>query len=423
MKNQPKNQLRNNKMTGVQSDSSSWRLNQRLRTVDSLVMSKNKDQPLSPERNPIWDLDSRLSNVKVENDSHSSSASTVEFDFSSETHENQESPDSSCCSSRIAELDDTSDIALQSKEYECLQSFRFNDEVQPTLTRYQISKTRSLSVRRAVDETIAAIEAANLELLSRAQIAEESTRILLQQNTELKNTIDQFKRQNLPQKNRCPSSSREFSHRSRPSLNMPRNYPTVPLHQKSSSFSASVMRPKDSLDYYESKPYSLYDQQDKNYYVTPIAPERKSSSIARDSVYVPEHKSSTIARDSTYVPEHKSSSIAQDSTCDTLSQQSQPLNTPQNSSSSRLWFRRKNSTETGHAQGNKSVPTVKTPKTSSAENQSHFSHSINKISSPIPGSVQHHPVLLEGTNLSNPNRLKFISLEEARRRVKNSPPT
>ncbi|RKF51387.1 hypothetical protein GcC1_225039 [Golovinomyces cichoracearum] len=374
-------------MTGVQSGSSSWRLNQRLRTVDSLVMSKNKDQLLSPERNQIWDLDSRLSNLKVENDSHSSSTSTVEFDFSSETHENQESPDSSCCSSRIAELDDTSDIALQSKEYECLQSFRFNDEVQPTLTRYQISKTRSLSVRRAVDESIAAIEAANLELLSRAQIAEESTRILLQQNTELQNTIDQFKRQNLPQKNRCPSSSREFSHRSRPSLNMPRNYPTVPLHQKSSSFSASVIRPTDSLDYYDSKPYPLYDQQEKNYYVTPITPEPR------------------------------------DSTHDTLSQQSQTLNTPQNSSSSRLWFRRKNSTETGHAQGNKSVPTVKTPKTSSAENQSHFSHAVNKISSPIPGSVQHHPVLLEGTNLSNPNRLKFISLEEARRRVKNSPPT
>ncbi|TQS34422.1 hypothetical protein Golomagni_05196 [Golovinomyces magnicellulatus] len=387
-------------MTGVQSGSPSWHLNQRLRSVDSLVMPKNKYQivsqsllisyePLSPDPLQIWDLDSRHSTIKAENDSHSSNASSVEFDFSSETHENDESPDSSCCSSRIAELDDTSVIALRSKNYESLQQFRFNDENQPDLTQYQISKTRSLSVRKVVDETIAAIEAANLELLSRAQIAEESTRILQQQNTDLQNTIDQFKRQNL-QKNRCPSSSRELGHRSRPSLNIPRNHPTAPLHQKSSSFSASAMTPTDSLDYYDNKPYPSYDQQEKRYYVTP----------------------NTLT--------HRSNSVAWDSTSDILPQQSQQLNTPQNSTSSRLWFMRKNSSETGHAQGNKSMPTSKTPKTSIAENQPLFSHPINTISSPIPGSVQHHPVLFEGTNLSNPNRLKFISLEEARRRLKNS---
>lgn len=352
-------------------------------------MAKNKYQSLSPDRNQIWDLDSRHSTVKAENDSYSSNTSTEELDFSSEAHENYESPDSSCCSSRIAELDDTSVIALRSRNCESLQQFRFNDEIQPNLKQYQISKTRSNSVRKVVDETIAAIEAANLELLSRAQIAEESMRILQQQNTDLQNKIDQFKRQSH-QKNRCPSSSREFGHRSRPSLNLPRTYPTAPLHQKSSSFSASVLMPKDSLDYYDNKPGPSYDQQEKCSYVTPN------------------------------IPTHRSNSVAWDSKSDAFPQQSQPLNTPQNPTSSRLWFMRKNSTETGNAQDNKSMPTSKTPRTSIAENQPLFSHPINTISSPIPGSVQHHPVLFEGTNISNPNRLKFISLEEARRRLKNS---
>lgn len=47
------------------------------------------------------------------------------------------------------------------------------------------------------------------------------------------------------------------------------------------------------------------------------------------------------------------------------------------------------------------------------------SHPISSISAPLPGTIRHHQISLEGINFSSNTRPKIISLEEAQKRAKN----
>ncbi|POS83140.1 hypothetical protein EPUL_005703 [Erysiphe pulchra] len=317
------------------------------------------------------------------NESIGSRISNVEFDFHSDIN-NEGSPISSCRSSLDSDFDEKYSAALKSRGFDSGEFMRTRCEDQSDLMQYQFSK--SVSVGKVIDETIAAIEATNRELLSRAQAAEKSTRILQEQNSDLQRTLSKFTKQN-PSKSSPPLAN--IGHRSRPSLNFPRSNPIIPQQRNSLGHLGTM--PRDSFDSLDSEliipPHSRDQYPDiiqsmQSFRIRPTTP---SASLDSPLPLLPTSPPSV-----------------------------------QQKNSSKSIVHTKGSIENGkHSSSNSSnLQVYLSP--SDPDHRPLSSHPVRNISSPLPGSVRHHSVVLEGTKFIDSNRPKLVSLEEARRRVKST---
>lgn len=332
--------------------------------------------------NQAWECSLKQSR---RNESIGSKASNIEVDLQSDII-NEGSPFSSCRSSLESDFDEKYRAALNSRGFDCGESARTRGENQSDLMQYQFSKIQTVSVGKVIDETIAAIEATNRELLSRAQAAEKSTRILQVQNSDLQRTLDKLTMQN-PSPCSPPLANR--GHRSRPSLNFPRNNPIIPKQRNSLGHLGTEPRNSfDSLGSHLSIPtssrdrYSDITQSMQSFHISPTTP---SASLDSPLPLLP-----------TSPP-----SIQQKNSSRTFLQNKGSIENEKHSSSY-------------NSNVESSMPPLDT------DNQPLSSHPVRNISSPLPGSVRHHSVVLEGAKINDNNRPKLISLEEARRRVKST---
>ncbi|RKF61129.1 hypothetical protein OnM2_044062 [Erysiphe neolycopersici] len=323
------------------------------------------------------------------NESIGSKISNVELDFQSDII-NEGSQISSCSSSLDSYFDEKYCVALNPSGIDSPESMRTCSENQSDLTQCQFSKVQSASVGKVIDETIAAIEATNRELLSRAQAAEKSTRILQVQNSDLQRTLEKITRQNTgssspPQAN--------IGHRSRPSLNFPRSNPII--HQHRNSLGNLGIGQRDSFDSLDAE------------LLIPSGSRDRYSDITQSMRSF--HVGTTTPRASL------------DSPLPLL-----PTTPPyiQHQNSSKSIIQKKSSIDNGkHSFFSHSGSVQSSLPPSDPGHQPLSSHPVRNISSPLPGSLRHHSVVLEGTIFIDNNRPKLVSLEEAQRRVKSTSTT
>lgn len=321
-----------------------------------------------------------------EKESISSKISSVDFDFQSDIN-NEESPFSSCRSSLGAEFSENQNAYLKSRGPNSNESIRIRCENHPDPIQFQFSKLHSVSVGKVIDETIAAIEATNRELLSRAQAAEKSTRILQEQNSDLQRTLNKFTRFNPDP---CSPPLANINHRSRPSLNFPRSNPIVPQHRNSLGHSVGIATgSKDSFDFLDAELTASLGSRDRSSHITQsmqsfhFSPKTPSSSLNSPLPLLPTSPPSV-----------------------------------QHNNISKSHHSRKNSLDFGNTDLSHSNNVQSSSPFSSSDFQPLSSHPASNISSPLPGTVRYHPVTIEGAKFNESNRPKLVSLEEARRRAK-----
>ncbi|SZF01160.1 unnamed protein product [Blumeria hordei] len=269
-------------------------------------------------------------------------------------------------------------------------SWPLSEEAIQETIRETPTKPRQDLVGDVVVEKLAAIEASNRELLSRVEAAEESTRILQAQNSSLQRKIVHFTRH-------YKSNSPPPNNRSRPCLSYSGTH-TVP---------ATRHRPSPSL----SLPKTTFSSLSEPLPLEPILSRNQPRNSSR-AKFASKSLPPNVNTRSQSPPLRPQQNAQHESAT-----QAQPKRKVTNESPS---AHHKTTTKINTAVSPTFHPSCMTPHSSPHVSPHDFhpltSHSLSKISSPLPGSVQHHQISVQGLKMPN-NTLKMISLEEARRRA------
>ncbi|KAG4435059.1 hypothetical protein IFR05_009449 [Cadophora sp. M221] len=172
-------------------------------------------------------------------------SSSVESVFEMYSSSSYDSPNSSTNSSFIAELEDTAIVTRPSRRSAPPASNKMV-YISPSSMEFQTSDLSARAVIKVVDETIAAIEDSNRQLLSRAVAAEETAKALMEQNSQLQLKIE-----------RCTRNSRA------------RTAPSSPV---------SRTRPKRNQDPNDTTPLSVFNATIDELVVTPRPVKNRSHS-------------------------------------------------------------------------------------------------------------------------------------------------
>ncbi|KUJ10766.1 uncharacterized protein LY89DRAFT_723346 [Mollisia scopiformis] len=327
-----------------------------------------------------WDFGS-IRHIRQHSSETKTPVSAVDSVFELPSATSYNSPNSSTHSSFIAELEDTSPMALRTQKPSVQRSSTASPAVSHSSMEFKCAEMTSRAVIKVVDETIAAIEETNRKLLSRAVAAEEAANQLREQNLELESKIKHYSN----------------NHRPKTAPSQPPNG-TRPHHRPSPSSYSQPRTSQMSINH-DPTPLSTFNAQiDK--LLLPQPPKRDSRP-REPPPYPPVHSHS-----------HSSST---------------PISAP-----TYIDLAPTTGTPTGlsappkHHQRPPPLPLQ--PRTPSHSNSNcpasfrSYSQTNLTISGPIPGSVSRHEVTYGGTPLSSSQRAKNISLEEARRRAKPLPP-
>ncbi|KAE8447985.1 hypothetical protein EG329_009908 [Mollisiaceae sp. DMI_Dod_QoI] len=315
----------------------------------------------SPE-NEKWDFGS-IRHIRQYSFDTTTPVSAVDSVFELPSASSYDSPSSSTHSSFVAELEDTSPLAVRSQKPNVVKPHA----VSHSSMEFKSTEMTSRAVIKVVDETIAAIEHSNRKLLSRAVAAEETAKHLREQNSQLELKVQHCSHNHRPKTAPSQSSNRARPHH-RPSPSVSDNHDPTPL----STFNATI----DKL----------------------VLPSKRDSRPREPPPYPPLQ---TPVSQTASTPISTSPYIDLASNRMSITGFPTPLTQPRRPRPSPLQHR-------SHCYSNS------------------FSHSHSlshlSISAPIPGSVTRHEVTYEGTPISSSQRAKNISLEEARRRAKPLPP-
>ncbi|KAN0102093.1 hypothetical protein V8E51_012603 [Hyaloscypha variabilis] len=315
--------------------------------------------PGTPDSNR-WDFGS-IRHIKQGSTDMITPVSAVDSIFELPCNQSHESPNSSTHSSFMAELEDTSPVAVRHSSRLASPTSSVSMALPPytPLPEGLYLQNQSMEFRcdgntpraviKVVDETIAAIEETNRKLLHRAIAAEDTAKLLREQNSQLQLRIKHYSQTRPKTAPSQPAPSPRFQHRHRDSTRDP-----TPL----SSFNSNI--DKLVLDKPKRKP-------------RPPPPYPPTRNVPYTSA--------------------------------------QPLSPPSHVDLAPNPF-----TNTGFGQSSPRRPPPLSLR------QVHSRSNIQEISGPIPGSVMRHEVTFDGTPISFSARAKNISLDEARRRAKPLPP-